>query len=222
MTHTPCFSPQRHPRSMRKHNGGFTLLEVLVAVLVLAMIVSTAFGALRLGVRSWESGIVRANETEEWRTAADLLRRQFSQIIPLTWPDDADPRIAFDGDRDQIRFIAPVPQQRGQAGLYEFMLHTQRQALATNLVLSYMPFYPGASDFQMPNTGRQVTLIAGLKSASFSYFGKATETEPPAWHQRWEVDAEELPLLIRVQMKRAGEDLPSPDLLLAVRARHML
>ena len=41
-------------------------------MLVLAMMISTAFCVLRLGLRNWESGVVRASETEELGTAADF------------------------------------------------------------------------------------------------------------------------------------------------------
>ena len=69
-------------------NDGFTLLEVLVAVVIMAVIMTTAFGALRLGGRSWEAGVTRASDNERFRAVADLLRRQVHQVIPMSWPED--------------------------------------------------------------------------------------------------------------------------------------
>ena len=68
-----------------RRNDGFTLLEVLVAVVIMAVIMTTAFGALRLGGRSWEAGVSRASDNERFRAVADLLRRQVHQVIPMSW-----------------------------------------------------------------------------------------------------------------------------------------
>ena len=62
---------------------GFTLLEIMVAMVVLSLIVTTAFGALRLGERSWEAGLARSGETETLRSVAGVLQRQFNQTLPL-------------------------------------------------------------------------------------------------------------------------------------------
>ena len=110
-------------------DGGFTLLEVLVAVVIMAVIMTTAFGALRLGGRSWEAGVTRASDNERFRAVADLLRRQVSQVIPMTWPDGSKKRIAFEGASDQLRFVSPAPQQHRQAGLFEYGLSTQQYGL---------------------------------------------------------------------------------------------
>ena len=97
----------RGGRHRPRRAGGFTLLEVLVAVTVMGLILTAAFGALRLGSRSWEAGITRATETEERRSVASVLQRQFAQALPLTWPEnDRDKRLAFDGGGRQGRFIA--------------------------------------------------------------------------------------------------------------------
>jgi general secretion pathway protein J len=209
---------------LRARTGGFTLLEILVAVVIMAVIMTTAFGALRLGGRSWEAGVDRASGNEAYRAVADLLRRQIIQIIPMAWPGDTQERIAFEGDPEQLRFVAPAPQQYRQAGLFEYGLTAQRGDGAVRLVLSYVPFKPGAEEFQTPTRRQQILLVEGLRNVSFDYFGSPTprglrdrtNVEPPRWHPRWDVDAQSFPALIRLRMDFDEGQRPWPDLYLAL------
>ena len=209
----------------RQHSG-FTLLEVLVAVVIMAVIMTTAFGALRLGGRSWEAGITRATDNERFRTVAALMRRQVSQIIPMTWPDGTNKRIAFDGASDQLRFVSPAPQQHRQAGLFEYGLSAQRDGPDTNLILSFIPFNPDSEAFQTPAIDQQLLLVAGLQRVSFDYFGSPanaagrarTSTQPPSWHQRWDASAQNFPDLIRVTMEVNEGQQAWPELYLALPA----
>jgi general secretion pathway protein J len=213
------------PRPLHLHSG-FTLLEVLVAMVIMAVIMTTAFGALRLGGRSWEAGITRATGNERFRTVANLLRRQVSQVIPITWPDDTEKRIAFEGTSRQLHFVAPAPQQYRQAGLFEYGLSVQRKGLDTNLILSFIPFNPDSEAFQTPANHQQLLLVAGLQRVSFDYFGSPasagvrsrTSMQPPRWHQRWDADAQEFPDLIRVRMEVNEGQQPWPELYLALPA----
>jgi general secretion pathway protein J len=210
---------------LRRHRG-FTLLEVLVAVVVMAVIMTTAFGALRLGVRSWEAGVVRASANDTFHAVANLLRRQVSQAIPMTWPDDTTERIAFEGTSSQLRFVAPAPQQHRHAGLFEYGFAAQRQGSDTSLVLSYIPFKPGAERFQTPASHQQVRLVEGLQSVSFDYFGSPASAgvrarsskQPPRWHRRWDANAQRFPDLVRVRMEVNAGQQPWPDLYLPLPA----
>ncbi|MEN8761641.1 MAG: prepilin-type N-terminal cleavage/methylation domain-containing protein [Thiogranum sp.] len=220
-------------RPGRLHSG-FTLLEVLVAVVIMAVIMTTAFGALRLGGRSWEAGVTRASDNERFRTVAGLLQRQVSQIIPMTWPDGGKTRIAFEGTAEQLRFVAPAPQQHRQAGLFEYGLTVQQQGPDTKLLLSFIPFNPDAEDFQTPANHQQLLLVAGLQRLSIDYFGNPassegsartrarvkarTSTQPPRWHRQWDANAQRFPNLIRVHMEVNEGQQPWPDLYLALPA----
>jgi len=224
--------PAEHPGfkmsgSIRRSDG-FTLLEVLVAVVIMAVIMTTAFGALRLGGRSWEAGVTRATDNERFRAVADLMRRQVSQVIPMTWPDGTEKRIAFDGASDQLRFVSTAPQQYRQAGLFEYGLSAQRDGPETNLILSFIPFNPDSEAFQTPARHQQLLLVAGLQRVSFDYFGSpanaavrgraSTNTQPPSWHRRWDASAENFPDLIRVTMEVNEGQQPWPELYLALHA----
>ena len=211
----------------RQHSG-FTLLEVLVAVVIMAVIMTTAFGALRLGGRSWEAGVTRASGNERFRSVANLMRRQVSQIIPMTWTDGTNKRIAFDGASEQLRFVSPAPQQYRQAGLFEYGLSAQRDGPDTNLILSFIPFNPDSEAFQRPARDQQLLLVEGLQRVSFEYFGSPgdaggrgrtrTSTQPPSWQPRWAADATRFPDLIRVRMEVNAGQQPWPDLYLALPA----
>ena len=201
-----------------------------MAVVIMAVIMTTAFGALRLGGRSWEAGVTRATDNERFRAVAGLMRRQVSQIIPMTWPDDRKKRIAFDGASDQLRFVSPAPQQHRQAGLFEYGLSAQQDGPDTNLILSFIPFNPDAEAFQRPARNQQLLLVKGLQRVSFEYFGSPgdagvrgrgrtrTSTQPPSWQPRWAADATRFPDLIRVRMEVNAGQQPWPDLYLALPA----
>lgn len=201
----------------RRQVGGFTLLEALVVLLLLSLIMTAAFGALRVGGRSWEAGITQANETEELRSVTDFLRRQFGQLLTTTWLDDAEQRIAFEGTADQVRFIGPAPQQLDSAGLLMFTLAAEHDGLEKRLIFNYAALDPGAEGFESPPEMERLQLAGHLQNVSFSYYGRKKTTDRPGWHPRWDTDAEEFPEMIRIRVDASEGYQPWPELLLTIR-----
>jgi len=204
-------------RSGCSRQAGFTLLEIMVALLVLTLIVTSAFGALRLGQRSWEAGLRRADANEELRMVSDFLRRQFNQILTLGWSIDGEKRIAFRGDSSQVQFIAPAPHRRGGGGLLEYSLAAEPHDSGTRLVLSYRLFDPGASGLSQGQSVQRLTLAERLQSVSLRYYGSPDSERPPAWHQHWNDDAIGFPRLVHVQVTGDSAAESWPDLYLALR-----
>jgi len=203
----------------RRREAGFTLLEVLVAMVVLSLIMTTAFGALRLGERSWEAGLTRAGETETLRTVAGVLQRQFKQALPLSWTEDTKTTLAFSGDHEQLRFIAPSPQHHGATGLFEYTLMVEQDDNINRLVLYYRLHDPDSNGFEPDSSERQrVLLVDEIKSARFSYFGAPVDDDPPAWHSHWNNDAEAFPQQVSVQLEAKQGQQPWPELFLTLHA----
>ena len=205
------------PAPRGRTDAGFTLIEVMVAMVVLTMIMTTAFGALRLGDRSWEAGMQRAGESEQLRTTVTLLRRQLNQILPMVWSVDSERRIAFNGDRTRVQFIAPAPQHHGATGLFEFTLSAETHGDDTRLILNYALFNPDHTRLGAPDSGRKVLLAERLTSVELDYFGVMEGDDTPAWHAKWDTGAQMYPELVRLRVARE-RGLPQwPELLLPLR-----
>lgn len=196
---------------------GFTLVELLVAVMILSLFMTASMGAARIAGRSWEAGYERANATEEMRAVAQFLRRHFAQMKPLTWSDGSDEHLTFSASEHTLRFVAPAPRFTRGAGMLVYTLAIENVAGDDALTLRYAPFDPGEARFDEPPAGEHTTLVAGIEAASFDYFGAALEDESPAWTNRWRPDAERYPSLIRLRLLREGDDVFWPDLVFAVR-----
>ena len=210
--------PRRSTRPQPRHGeAGFTLLEIMVAMVVLAMIVTTAFGAVRLGERSWEAGHTRSTETETMRSVAGVLQRQFNQILPLTWTQDTETTIAFSGTREEVRFIAPAPQHRGSTGLFEYTLLVEADGDNARLVLYYRLHDPDNDGFAPDGSERQrVLLVDQLKAASFAYYGSPVADDPQDWHSQWSADAEAYPQLVHARLVTHDQQRQWPELFLAL------
>lgn len=68
---------QLAPGPAHSHRGGFTLLEVLLALLISSLIVAAVAGAIDFQLRAWESG---RSEVEETQLARALLRRMADDL----------------------------------------------------------------------------------------------------------------------------------------------
>jgi general secretion pathway protein J len=98
----------------RHGEAGFTLLELLAALTVLAVLMAMMFGGLRFGARVWERGDAGLRGLAELQTAAGFIRRQIAQAIPVEpgiagGGDEAAALPAFRGTEDALRLIGPAP-----------------------------------------------------------------------------------------------------------------
>ena len=62
-------------------NAGFTLLEMLLALTLMAMITGALVGGLRLGQRAWET-----SRRDETRGEVEAAARAISQMLTRAWP----------------------------------------------------------------------------------------------------------------------------------------
>jgi hypothetical protein len=186
--------------------------------MILSLVMTVAFGAVRLGGRSLEAGIKRANANEEVRVVSDFLRRQFAQMIPVSAGNDEVTPIAFAGDQNSIRFTVPAPRHPAVAGLIVYTLITEEYADGQRLVLFYAPFDPGAGDLPEAGSDRNLILADGFAAISFEFFGTQASDSMPSWHEEWPDDEETLPELVRMTFATANDANRWPELVLKIRA----
>jgi prepilin-type N-terminal cleavage/methylation domain-containing protein len=197
---------------------GFTLLELLVVISVLTLIMTASFGALRLGNRAFEAGISRANQTEHFRATADLLRRQFSQLVPIIREFDGETVSSFIGNDERIRFIAPAPQNGGNAGLFVYTISSQRIDGGLQLVFSYASYDPGQEDFNYVPVSRRRVLIGSLSDVRFAYYGATDPDDTPDWHAEWFAEDAALPRMVRIVPVPLDATADWPELSFIIRA----
>jgi len=187
--------------------GGFTLLELLVAVSLLGIVLLLALNGLRFGSRSWELQQTRAEQAAGLRVARDYLRRQLALVVPHTVGQGVSARLVFDGKEDSLHFVAAMSRGQREGARYLFSLATETGESATQLVLDYALLDPGAERLRALPTQR-VVLIEALQAVKFAYFGRSKSRQQPRWRRTWPADAEQLPLLVRLRIELTKQQEP--------------
>lgn len=204
--------------SQHRITRGFTLVELLVAIAILGLLMTSAFGALSLGSKSWEQGVRQADENETLRNSSDFLRRQFAQLLPLSWHDGERKVIAFEGDRSSMRFVAPAPDALQSGGLLLVSLGVRGSPDDTAVNFGIHRVDPGIEDWFENSATRQDAMLSDLGSASFAYFGKFDEQQSTAWHDQWPRDAHYFPVAVRITTSAGENQHALPDFYFPIHA----
>lgn len=182
---------------------GFTLVELLVALTLLALLAAVLSGSLRLAGRSWEGGDARAAQVDEMRQTQAFLRAQFASALPKRMAKAVDTPLLFQGDANEIYYVAPLPERVVEGGTQLFHLSLIKDGERNALVLERTYIDPDLLDLPDFREAERTVLAARIAEIRLGYFGHdpdASDSETPTWHDRWD-DKQRLPMLIRIDVQ---------------------
>jgi general secretion pathway protein J len=199
MTRAPASArrPVLPPRAVRRARG-FTLLEILLALTLLAFVMLGVWGALRGASRLTHSANAVMAQSEAVRTVQQFLRRYVGAAMPQPYaPTDGSTARMFHGTDTSMEFVGPLPMQSGHAGLYIQTVSLRRDGQDMALELDYRPYPSNPEDHPINHV-----LLKNLAGGSFQYLGTATYGAVPAWRDDWQA-AQGLPLAVRIRLEPA-------------------
>jgi len=203
---------------VRSRAGGFTLVELTVALVLMAGIAAVLFGSLALAARTWDGGEAKVQEVADMRSAQAYLRAQLSAQYPQRlWKADELP-LMFAGEREEIRYAAVLPERVADGGVYYFRVAVARVDEKSQLVQERAILDVAASAAPEFGGAERSVLADGIAELRIGYFGRdagASDADAPTWRDRWE-DRQRLPLLVRIDVKPV-KGSPWPTLLVEPR-----
>lgn len=177
--------------------SGFTLLELLIAMSILAALIAMMAGSLSFGATVWEKSDGVAERTTRLMIAQRFLRRQVSEALPLVRADERRGRlIAFEGRATEVKFVTGALSHAAIGGPY--LVHVHRDE-SGQLAVSWRELAPDLENFDRGKDGETSALLDGVSDIEISYFGKSKSGRDREWHNTWE-DRNELPLLVRINL----------------------
>jgi general secretion pathway protein J len=201
----------------RQRSRGFTLVELVVALLLLALMSAMLYGSLALSANSWDRGEAKAEQSSDMRLTETFLRTLLMSQHPLRFHKVVEQPLYFLGTHETLAFAAALPSRAG-GGLYYFKLEVTGDGDKSQLTLSrVVPDYAATA---LPSFGdaKTTTLADAVAEVRFKYFGRdpdSNETTAPTWRERWD-DPQILPMLIRMDVKPVRGD-PWPPLVVEPR-----
>jgi general secretion pathway protein J len=185
------------------HAAGFTLIELVIALVLFALMASVMFGSLSMAARSWDGGEAKVEEVSSMRLTQEFLREQVGAMLPLRVRKAAEVPLMFEGRRDEMRYAAALPPRVQEGGAYFFRLAVARSGDKSQLVLERTIPDPTATEPPEFADPERSVLAERIGELAISYFGRdadAADAVAPTWRDKWD-DRQQLPLLVKIEVK---------------------
>jgi general secretion pathway protein J len=193
----------------RRHARGFTLIEVLLATVLLAAGLALAFATLRAATATAQRGEEIAQRNEHMRAVELFLRRRIGGARPVQFgmnPDTDMPR-RFEGDRDHMRFIADLPDYLGRGGPYLHELSIVDGPDGKRLDVTFTLVLAGETKAEDPPRPPEV-LASRLDAATFRYRPMTDDNRLGEWQDEWTA-GDRLPIQVEITLRDAdGREWP--------------
>lgn len=191
----------------RQH--GMTLVEALVALVLLSMLSVGIFATFRVGQRTYTQLVSRSAELR----SIFLVQRVLRRLVESAYPFQADAsrnRFAVNGLKNEIALTAPEPSQlEGGFSRYRVFAIDRSDGLK-DLVVQYGVDRNGLFG-EVNSVPTQEMLLQKISGIEFAYLPKrnlgsdSDLATPETWLDTWR-DQSDLPALIRIRVQFATTD----------------
>jgi general secretion pathway protein J len=196
---------------MRSRSGGFTLIELVVALVLLGTMMTLLYSGLTFALRSWDAGDANGRRAADRRIGENFLRRELTEVFPMRWKDATVLRYAFEGKHDLMRFVSARAAGVGLGGLSLVSIDVEddpKTRGVRNLVMRRALADGDATDFSALDAAEPTILVEDVASIELSYFGTENDFADPSWSDEWKYPAK-MPMVVRMRVKGSdGNYLP--------------
>jgi general secretion pathway protein J len=168
-----------------KRAAGFTLLEVLGALMLLALLLLGVYSGVRSATHTVQSGTLKIEQLDEVRSAQMFLRRELEQAMTQALSrDDNGNNVYFVGSSNEMRFVAPLPGYLGVAGPQIVDVKLVADGDKGKQLVASLAVLPPDGSKPKPLGDPQV-LLDGIVDGGFSYRGLNQQGQPMDWQSDW-------------------------------------
>lgn len=183
-----------------KNSRGFTLIELMVSLTILAALLAVTYSGFRVALTIWEKSNDRAQTFERRQTVLRVLREQVQAALPVRYFVDGAYRFAFEGQPDRLRFVSQMSWKDGTNAVPRWielrwddrLFIDERQVLPPMNTIGDPPIW----HLELDN----------FEIFRFSFLRRTVGDRPAEWQATWEMAKQgEFPAAVAIEGKAGGE-----------------
>jgi general secretion pathway protein J len=191
----------RPNRRRAADTAGFTLVEMLVAMLLMAMIVGALTTVTAQWLPAWSYGFSRLQRTELMAIGLDRIARDLADAAFIS-ADRKNKSPFFDGADLSVVFVRPAISPNARGGLEIVRISESADQQGRLVARAAAPFAPGQISAGQINFANPVVLIRAPYRLLLAYAGKDR-----LWKSNWHGE-KVLPSAVRLTIRDAATDRP--------------
>ncbi|MEN6331208.1 MAG: prepilin-type N-terminal cleavage/methylation domain-containing protein [Smithella sp.] len=169
---------------------GFTLLELMIAIALLAVIVGLMTGTLSMAYKTVEKGERKIESLERKKIVFSLMESQIQSAFSSSYDDQGEKKSRFIGEKDNLAFASNYSIWHGAGGnsLVRYFIKTTDQGRDVLYV---------EEQVLGTDTANEARLTKDYDSITFEYYLE-NSLEEAKWVDRWPEEEKKLPRKIRI------------------------
>jgi len=193
--------------------AGFSLIEMLLAVTLMAIILALVYGGMRATNRASLRGEDLIAATQSMRMTHQFISRQIHQMLPLGWEGEGEDTVMFIGDSNTITWVGPMPGYLGFGGPQMQRLELGSGDNGQELHFRHAVITDGTADLDAQDP---IVLLQQVDKLQFEFLQLNDEPgneQAADWQSTWDI-TDSLPLALRMKLdfEDTGTGLVWPDL----------
>ena len=168
----------------RGQSPGFTLLEVVLALTIFALMGATLYGAFSVGHSAVEKTEANSTRNQKQRATIELLGSYLRSAFPYK-ESAQDPAVFFSGESDSVTFVSAYSQAMGGRGMAKIYLGKEEYGeRGTALKVEETTPVRVSADILAAGATQGLLIQADMRELRFTYLDPQAEDEK--WEDRWD------------------------------------